>query len=221
MGAAEKLPPLALSTQVKICGITRVSDGLLASELGAYAIGLNFCRESPRYAQLNDARKICSALQPYLAVVGVFVNPEASYVYNVLRELPLSLVQFHGRETPEFCAQFGVPYVKAVRVGSDVDLLQYAAWYSPARALLLDAFVAGRHGGTGHSFDWKLIPRDMPLPIILSGGLNEANVKAAIRQVRPWAVDVASGVESSPGIKDAAKMAAFIREVEDADIRPA
>jgi phosphoribosylanthranilate isomerase len=210
-----------MPTHVKICGITRVSDALSAADLGAHALGLNFCRDSPRYIELAQAREICNALPPHVLIVGVFVNSEASVVCETLRALPLSLLQFHGEEAPEFCTQFGLPYVKALRVRPGLDLLQYAARYAHARALLLDAFVAGRHGGTGHSFDWELIPRNMPLPIILSGGLNESNVKAAIQQLRPWAVDVASGVEQSTGIKDPARMAAFMREVQDADLRPA
>lgn len=221
MGVAQHPSFVTLSTRVKICGITRVSDALTASELGAHAIGLNFYRPSPRHVELDEARAICAAVSSRVMVAGVFVDPETSAVLETLRALPLSLLQFHGDETPEFCASFGVPYVKALRIGAGANLLQYAARYAEARALLLDAFVAGSHGGTGRSFDWNLIPRDIPLPIILSGGLTESNVKAAIEQVRPWAVDVASGVERSPGIKDEKKIAAFMRQVHDADLRPA
>ncbi|MGH8729969.1 MAG: phosphoribosylanthranilate isomerase [Burkholderiales bacterium] len=208
-----------MSTHVKICGVTRVADALKAVNLGAYALGLNFCAESARHVDIARAREIHAALPQHARVAGVFVNPSASRVRGVLRELSLSFLQFHGDESAEFCADFGVPYVKALRVRPGMDLLQYAARYADAHALLMDGFVAERYGGTGHAFDWRLIPRNMPLPIILSGGLNASNVKAAIETVRPWAVDVASGIESSPGIKDAEKMAAFMREVSD--VRPA
>ena len=128
------------------------------------------------------------------------------------------MLQFHGEEEPEFCAQFGKPYLKAIRVKNGVDLIQYAARYAAARGLLLDAFVEGMQGGTGESFDWALIPQGLPLPLILSGGLHAGNVEAAITQVRPYAVDVSSGVEAAKGIKDAAKIAAFINEVKRADV---
>jgi phosphoribosylanthranilate isomerase len=136
----------------------------------------------------------------------------------VLRELRLDLLQFHGEEPPEFCSRFGVPYLKAKRVREGVDLVQYAVRYHEAKALLLDAYVEGVAGGTGQSFDWGLIPAELPLPVILSGGLAPENVEAAIRQVRPWAVDVSSGVEQAKGIKDAAKIAAFMQGVRNAAV---
>ena len=139
----------------------------------------------------------------------------------MIGEVGCQLLQFHGNETPAFCGQFGVPYVKALRMRAEVDLLQYARSYGGAKGLLLDAYVQGLHGGTGTSFDWQLIPQSMPLPVILSGGLNPENVTAAVCAVRPWAVDVSSGVESAPGIKDAARIAAFISGVRNADVRPA
>ena len=209
----------ALQTHVKICGITRISDALAAAQYGAFAIGLNFCLQSPRCIDLETASEIARALPREIAVAAVFVNPDRARVLEALSAVPLSLLQFHGDEAPDFCERFGVPYVKALRVKPGMDLLQYAARYSTARALLLDAFVADQHGGTGHSFDWQLIPRPMPLPIVLSGGLNPSNVRAAIERVRPWAVDVASGVESAPGIKNVEKIAAFMREVANASLR--
>ena len=147
------------------------------------------------------------------------MNASAEFVREVLRVVPLDVLQFHGEETPEFCAQFGRPYLKAIRVKAGVDLVQYAADFAGAQGLLLDAFVEGTLGGTGKSFDWTLIPHDLPLPVILSGGLNAENVKSAIRQVRPYAVDVSSGVEASKGIKDEAKMAEFISEVNKIDMQ--
>jgi phosphoribosylanthranilate isomerase len=200
-------------TRSKICGITRIEDGLVAAQQGADAIGLVFYPPSPRHVSITQAAAIAAVLPPFVTTVGLFVNPEASAVESVLRELHLDMLQFHGDETPEFCAGFGVPYLKAVRVKPGVDLVQYAIRFRTAKGLLLDAFVAGQAGGTGQSFDWGLIPEDLPLPVILSGGLDPDNVKAAIERVKPWAVDVSSGVEASKGIKDAARIAAFMREV--------
>ncbi|MBU0594649.1 MAG: phosphoribosylanthranilate isomerase [Gammaproteobacteria bacterium] len=200
-------------TRSKICGITRAEDGVVAAQHGADAIGLVFYPPSPRYVTLAQATAIVAALPPFITTVGLFVNPDATEVEAVLGELRLDLLQFHGDETPEFCASFGVPYLKAVRVKPGVDLIQYAIRFRGAKGLLLDAFVEGKAGGTGESFDWGLIPDALPLPVILSGGLGPANVKAAIERVKPWAVDVSSGVEASKGIKDAARIAAFMREV--------
>lgn len=211
-------------TRSKICGITRIEDGLVAAQQGADAIGLVFYPPSPRHVSIPQAASIAVALPPFVTSVGLFVNPAAAEVEAVLRELRLDLLQFHGDETPEFCAGFGVPYLKAVRVKPGVDLLQYAIRFRAAKGLLLDAFVAGQAGGTGQSFDWDLIPEGLPLPVILSGGLDPDNVRAAIERVKPWAVDVSSGVEAGKGIntlkgiKDAARIAAFMREVRKENV---
>ena len=205
-------------TAVKICGITRVDDALAAARLGAHALGFVFYAQSPRHVTRPRAAEIIHALPPFITAVGLFVNPEASEVERVLAQVPLDLLQFHGEETPEFCARFEVPYLKAVRVRAGLDLLQYTRHYSAARGLLLDAFAERAHGGTGIVFDWSLIPRGLPRPMILSGGLTPENVAEAIRRVRPWAVDVSSGVEATPGIKDALKIAAFMKEVRGADV---
>jgi phosphoribosylanthranilate isomerase len=165
----------------------------------------------------EQAGRIARALPPFVTAVGVFVDPSAEEVRAALSAAPLHLLQFHGDESPEFCRQFGVGYIKAARVRPGLDLVQYAARYE-ARALLLDAFDPGAHGGTGQRFDWSLIPRELPLPLVLSGGLDASNVAEAIRRVRPWAVDVSSGVESAKGIKDPARISAFIRGVRDADV---
>lgn len=207
-----------MPTAVKICGITRPEDALAAAQCGAHAIGLVFYRPSPRYVAPEKARDIIRMLPPFVTAVGLFVDAPAGEVREVLSIAPVNLLQFHGAETPEFCGSFGLPYLKAVRVRAGVDLLQYASDYHDAKALLLDAFVDGIHGGTGATFDWNLVPRGLPLPVVLSGGLDANNVSDAIRKVRPWAVDVSSGVEAGKGIKDAAKIAAFMSGVRNADV---
>lgn len=205
-------------TRVKICGITRVGDALDAARLGAHAIGLVFHAASPRAVNPDQARRIIDALPPFVVPVGLFVNAAAQTVRDTLAAAPVQLLQFHGDEPPEFCAAFGLPYLRAVRVRPETDLLQYAQQFRAARGLLLDAFVEGVHGGTGATFDWSLIPRDLPAPVVLSGGLNPDNVEQAVRRVRPWAVDVSSGVESAKGIKDARKIEAFMTGVRNAAV---
>lgn len=205
-------------TAIKICGITRIEDALAAARLGAHAVGLVFFRPSPRSIAPSQAAAIVRALPPFVTAVGLFVDAPAEEIRDTVREAKCQLLQFHGDEPAEFCSRFGLPYVKAVRVREGVDLLQYAHAYRDAKGLLLDAFVHGTQGGTGTSFDWKLIPRTMPLPVILSGGLSPENVTRAVRTVRPWAVDVSSGVEAAPGVKDVARIAAFISGVRDADL---
>jgi phosphoribosylanthranilate isomerase len=205
-------------TRVKICGITRVEDALATARSGADAIGLVFYERSPRHVSIAQAKHLAGALPPFVSVVGLFVDAEAAFVREVLADVPLDLLQFHGDESPEYCAQFERPYLKAIRVKVGVDLLQCAARFHTAKGLLLDAHVEGIAGGTGETFDWTLIPHRLPLPVILSGGLDAKNVAAAVKQAQPYAVDVSSGVESGgveagKGIKDAAKIAAFIRGV--------
>ena len=206
-------------TRIKICGLTRVQDIQAVASSGADALGLVFYDKSPRYVTAPQAAQLVQALPPFITVVGLFVNPEATFVHNVLNQVPLAVLQFHGNENPEFCMQFGKPYLKAIRVKSGVDLLQCATRYHSAQGLLLDAHVEGMEGGTGSTFDWNLIPPQLSLPVILSGGLHAGNVAQAIKQVRPYAVDVSSGVEAAKGIKDAAKIAAFIKEVNNIDLQ--
>ena len=205
-------------TRVKICGITRVEDGLACAELGADAIGLVFYAPSPRAVSVETARTIIAALPPFVSTVGLFVDANAAEVNAVLTQLPLDMLQFHGNETPDYCLSFNRPYLKALRVMPGLDLVQYAAQYSQARGLLLDAHVAGMAGGTGQAFDWNLIPAHLPLPVVLSGGLHPSNVTQAIKQVQPAAVDVSSGVEATKGIKDVAKIAAFMQGVRNASL---
>ena len=206
-------------TRVKICGITRVEDALVAAQTGADAIGLVFYERSPRHVTVQQAAQLAAALPPFVTSVGLFVNADEAFVREVLANVPLDLLQFHGDEPPEFCAQFARPYIKAVRVKAGMDLLQCAAHFHTAKGLLLDTHVEGIPGGTGATFDWNLVPPRLPLPVILSGGLDANNVAAAIKQVRLYAVDVSSGVEASKGIKDAAKIARFIQEIRQADVR--
>lgn len=206
-----------MATAVKICGITRIEDALAAARAGAFAIGLVFYAPSPRCVTPARARDIVGALPQSVTTVGVFVDPEEGEVHKTIAEVPVQLLQFSGAERPEFCRRFRRPYIKAVHMRAGVDLLQYARDYHDAKALLLDAYVKGLHGGSGVPFDWNLVPRGVPLPVILSGGLTVANVKDAVRRTRPDGVDVSSGVESAKGVKDAAKIAAFIKGVRDAD----
>lgn len=207
-------------TAIKICGITREQDALAAARSGAQAIGLVFYAPSPRYVTPAHAVGIQRVLPPFVTSVGLFVNASAQDVAQTLATVRVDLLQFHGDESPGFCRQFGVPYMKALRVRPGLNLLQCAKDFHDAKALLLDAYVEGLHGGSGATFDWALIPPDLPLPVVLSGGLTPQNVGAAIRAVRPWAVDVSSGVEvdGSKGIKDAAQIAAFVTGVRNADV---
>jgi phosphoribosylanthranilate isomerase len=205
-------------TRIKICGITRTEDALVCAHQGADAIGLNFYPGSARCVALEQAAEIVEALPPFVTSVALFVNPTSSEVERVLDRLAVDLLQFHGDEDEVFCSQFGMPYLKAIRVGEDTDLVQCALAFHSAKAFLLDALVAGSFGGTGHVFDWRRIPDNLNKPIILSGGLTAQNVGLAVRTAKPWAVDVSSGVEAEKGIKDPRKIAEFIAEVKNADV---
>lgn len=207
-----------MRTRVKICGITRVEDALAAVQHGCDAIGLVFYAKSPRNISPQQAAEIVARLPAFVTAVGLFVDAAPAEIKAVLATVRLDLLQFHGDEPPQQCRQYGLPYMKAIRVKADTNLLQYAAEYSDAQALLLDAYAEGVAGGTGQVFDWSLIPENLPLPIVLAGGLNAGNVSAAIQQVHPYAVDVSGGVEVTKGIKDADKIAAFMRGVEDATL---
>lgn len=199
-----------MAVRVKICGITRLADLRAACGAGADALGFVFYDKSPRHVPIETAAALLRELPPFVQSVGLFVNADPTFVESVLNVAPLDLLQFHGDETPADCARYGRPWIKAVRVSAGTDLLKYAADFEDARGLLLDAFVPGVPGGTGERFDWRLIPPDLPLPVVLSGGLDPGNVAEAVRRVRPWAVDVSSGVEAAKGIKDAHKVAQFI-----------
>jgi phosphoribosylanthranilate isomerase len=205
-----------MRTRVKICGITRPGDARAAAEAGADAIGLVFYPPSPRYLSGERAIEIRDALPPFVQAVALFVNPDAAQVAQVIGRVKPGMLQFHGEETPQFCGQFGLPYIKACRVRQGTDLLEYLRPFSSASAWLLDSFVEA-YGGVGERFDWSLVPGKLERPLVLSGGLDSGNVAQAVGKLRPWGVDVSSGVESAKGIKDAAKIAAFISEVRNAD----
>jgi phosphoribosylanthranilate isomerase len=206
-----------MRTRVKICGITRTGDARAAAEAGADAIGLVFYPPSPRFLSVERAVEIRDALPPFVQTVALFVNADAAQIAQVIGRVHPAMLQFHGDETPQFCGQFGLPYVKACRVKPGVDAPAYLKPYGNAAAWLLDSFVP-EYGGVGESFDWALAPKERSRPLILSGGLDSGNVARAIRAVRPWGVDVSSGVESAKGIKDAGKMSVFVSEVRHADV---
>ena len=206
-----------LRTRVKICGITRVQDALEAVHCGADAIGLVFYAASPRYVSVQQAQQIVAALPPFVSVVALFVNATPAEIETVLSQVRIDIVQFHGDETAADCERIKLPYFKAIRVKSDTNLLQCALDFSSASALLLDTYSEAAYGGTGHVFDWDLIPKNMTKPLILAGGLIAENVGLAIQKVKPYAVDISGGVEVSKGIKDANKIAAFMLAVQAAN----
>ncbi len=203
-------------TRIKICGLTRRQDVLSAVDAGADAIGLVFYPPSPRAVSFAQAAELAMLVPPFVTVVGLFVNPDPAFVNEALARVPLQLLQFHGDEPEEACSGYGRPWIKAARVRPGLDLLEFSHSYPAAAGILLDAFVEG-YGGGGKIFDWSLIPPGLDRPLILSGGLDPDNVSEAVRRVRPWAVDVSSGVESAKGIKDASLIEAFISGVRRAD----
>lgn len=208
---------LSKRTRVKICGITRPEDGVAAARLGADAIGLVFYPPSPRAVSVEQARDVIAALPPFVTTVALFVDAAPEDVEAVLQQLSIDLLQFHGNESPAYCRGFGRRYIKAVRMTDDVDLIAQAGQYHDAAGLLLDSYQKGVPGGTGQRFDWAQIPAGLDKPIILAGGLDPENVERAVTSTRAFAVDVSSGVESAKGIKDADKIAAFMRGVRIAD----
>ncbi len=203
-----------MSVRVKVCGITRTEDALSAIKFGADAIGFVFWAKSTRYVTPEQAQQIAAEIPAFISIVGVYVDPAPGWVNETAQAANLTLCQFHGDESAEFCEQFSIPYIKAIRVREGLDLIQYAQQHQNAKGLLLDTYTPNMPGGTGHVFDWDLIPQDLPLPLILSGGLNADNVALAIKHTRPWAVDVSSGVEAAKGIKDDKKISAFMQGVK-------
>jgi phosphoribosylanthranilate isomerase len=204
-------------TRIKCCGMTRVDDALLAARLGADAIGMVFTARSRRKVTLAQARQIAGALPPFVSTVALLMDDEAALVRQVVEELQPDYLQFHGDEDDAWCAQFGRPFLKAIAMGEGASALSRLRDHPRAAGLLLDGHGAGEAGGSGKAFDWSLLPSNLAQPVILAGGLNQHNVAEAIRTVRPWAVDVASGIESEPGVKDPHELAAFVRAVRAAD----
>ena len=208
-----------MRTRIKFCGITRVEDALMAARLGADAVGLIFTARSPRQVAIEVAREIALALPPLVTRVGLFMDNNATEVAAALHDVPLDLLQFHGSEDADFCRVFAKPYLKAVPMMDVADVAAYAAWFPDATGFVLDSHRAGGAGGTGQAFDWARAPQGLTRPLLIAGGLGPHNVARAIQAARPWAVDVSSGVESAPGIKDHAKMRSFIDEVHRAGTR--
>lgn len=204
-------------TRIKICGFTRTEDARYAAELGVDAVGMVFYPPSPRNVDISKAREIVGRLPAFVTVVALFVDEQAEIIHQVLENVRVDLLQFHGSECPADCNRFGIPYIKAVRMSDQVQLEVLEQDYSDARGLLLDTYHPDAVGGTGTCFDWSRIPKECSLPILLAGGLSRSNVKDAIARVRPYAVDVSSAVESGRGEKDVAKMAEFIDEVNQFD----
>lgn len=207
-------------TRIKVCGFTREADLDGALALGVDAVGFVLYPPSPRAVTVARAAELARRVPPFVSRVGLFVNEDAAAVERAARDAALDLLQFHGDESVEYCERFGLPWIKAIRVRPETDLLECADRFRGARALLLDAWSEA-WGGSGKRFDWSLIPQSLPMPLILSGGLDPDNVAEAVRNIRPAAVDVSSGVESAKGIKDVARVAAFISGVEHGEARSA
>jgi phosphoribosylanthranilate isomerase len=203
-----------MRTRVKICGITRLEDAMAAIDAGADALGFVFYPPSPRDVSVAQAREIVAQLPPFVTTVALFVNADRETIAEVIRETGIDLLQFHGNECPDYCAEHGRPWIKAVRMKDDLDLDKVVRDHAGARALLLDAYRPGVPGGTGEAFDWGRIPAELAGRIVLAGGLTPDNVADAVRQVKPYAVDVSGGVEAGKGIKDADKIKRFIRGVQ-------
>lgn len=206
-------------TRVKICGLTHESDIDAAVDAGADAVGLVFHPSSPRAVAPDRARRLCAHLPPFVSAVGLFVDADHERIREILDQVPLDLLQFHGDEAPDFCASFGRRWIKALRMRPGIDLIAEQVRYSGAAGLLLDTFDPGRAGGTGQCFDWARIPPELAGSIVLAGGLDPSNVAEAIERVRPYGVDVSGGVEAVRGIKDRARIFAFLQGVKDGDTR--
>lgn len=198
-------------TRVKICGITRIEDARVAIESGADALGLVFYEKSPRYVSLAMAAEIVRTVSPFVTVVGLFVNATAEEVRQVIHRVGLDLLQFHGDEDEAFCAQFGVPYLKAIRMSPSLDIRGIVSEYRSARGLLFDAWHKDKYGGTGETFDWARLSEVADIPFVLAGGLTPENIEKAISTVHPYAVDVSGGVEASPGVKSPQLIEQFIK----------
>ena len=205
-------------TKVKFCGITNLQDAISAAELGADALGFVFYPKSPRFISPKNAKEIIKKLPPFISMVGLFVNQSKSEVEEVIKDCPLNLLQFHGDENEAFCKQYNLPYIKAISMKSDVDLLKCVQEYNSAKALLLDTFSKDARGGSGEVFDWKMIPPNTLKPIIVAGGLTPENVQTLLEVISPYGVDVSSGIEINKGLKDYKLMKKFILGVTNAGV---
>ncbi len=205
-------------TRIKICGITRLCDAQQVAELGGDAIGLVFHPQSPRAIELDTALQIRLAMPPFVTVTALFMNEDSGWIRQVLETVNPDCLQFHGEEAPEFCQQWSRPFIKAIPMGSVEDASRYAQQFPQAQGFLLDSNVAGRQGGSGDTFDWSKIPSTFDFPLVLAGGLNPSNVAVAITRVKPWGVDVSTGVEQSKGIKDADLIDQLFKEVKRVDV---
>ncbi len=203
--------------KVKICGITSIEDAIMAANCGANAIGFIFYNDSPRSISASAAKSIVTTFPAFLSSVALFVDPSPEHVNEIIEQVKPDILQFHGNESAKFCEQFRRPYIKALRVHKNMDLIQSCSHYSQSRGILLDSHVEGSMGGSGVTFNWGIIPNNLAAPVILAGGLNPDNIRLAIKDVRPWAIDVCTGVEESPGVKDSSKMLAFFQGVENAN----
>ncbi|MEH6503721.1 MAG: phosphoribosylanthranilate isomerase [Cycloclasticus sp.] len=208
---------MSLRTRVKICGITRAEDALAAVDAGADALGFVFYEASSRCVNTATAALICKKIPPFITKVALFVNAEKGFVEDVLNNVAIDVLQFHGDEDEAFCNSFNKPYIKAIRMQQTTDLKQLAKQYNSASGLLIDAYDGAQYGGTGQTFDWGLLPDECPLPLILAGGLNHLNVHEAIKNTQAYAVDVSSGVEVSKGVKDHQLIQQFMQEVKRAN----
>ncbi|MEG3592346.1 MAG: phosphoribosylanthranilate isomerase [Pseudomonadota bacterium] len=206
-----------MSTRVKICGITNTEDANASIISGADAIGFVFVEQSPRFLSIEKAIEIVESLASVISIVGLFVNSSQKHIKHVIENVPIDYLQFHGDESETECSLYNIPYIKSVPMKDNVDLLDYIDSYTSAEAFLLDSHTSGKLGGTGNVFDWDNIPKAIDVPIILAGGLTSSNVKTAVEKIRPYGVDVSSGVEYEKGIKDPQKIYEFIKEVKKAD----
>ena len=207
-----------MKTKVKICGITNLKNALEATEIGADALGFVFFKDSPRYIEPKEARKIISKLPAFVLRVGLFVNASKEEVLSAISDSKVNMLQFHGDEDENFCNQFNLPYIKAIAFTDSLNLLEYCRLYDSSAAILIDTFSNHKRGGTGKTFNWNLFPKKLPLPVIIAGGLDSSNVQTLINIINPYGVDVSSGVEQKKGIKDYNKMKNFVLGVNDATL---
>lgn len=207
-----------MTVKIKICGITRVEDAVNASKLGADALGFVFVENTPRYISPSEASIIMNKIPPFVNKIGLFVNPQPKDVEKAKEVCNFNLIQFHGDESPSFCEQFNLPYIKAISVKEGINLLEYEYKYNTASAFLLDTFSQKVRGGSGKTFDWNLIPKNLSKPIVVAGGLRKENLVELFKVITPYAVDVSSGVESGKGIKEYQMMKDFILGVKNASL---